>query len=456
MRLAASLMLAAALAPAAAADDFVLICPSCDPAETKYLGPGEVFARWQPAAIDWYYNPANASAPFDHVAQTVALIQELMAEWEGVCGIRFRYRGLTDRAPDDWEDGITVIGWQEHDAGGYGGGVADAPWDVYIALGYWPMFDGFVSINPAFCPRGWPALEREFAFRHLMLHELGHMLCLGHSDNPASVMYAGPYNNVHSVRPDDIAAAQALYGPPRHLRLPPPLAIPPVDPGVIVSDFFFAVGTSFDDLTVLTEIDETTPDEMLFIGWTATGLPTGEMRHYLVDPYGYPNRLLVGWNEWQNVASTTSMQIIPILKTLPGTWQLIVTIGDGTVVRFPIPVTAETEWNQAPTGTLRLTPPSGLPPLTSRVRITAEDPEGDPITAVWHVPGQEPWSEPVTGPISHFITVPGPGVYDVFIELWDDWERYQGAGTGFRTLLHATLWAYEPTADPRRPSGRLP
>jgi hypothetical protein len=318
------------------------------------------------------------------------------------------------------------------------------------------MFDGFVSINPAFCPRYWADAEREFVFRHLMTHEIGHMLCLGHSDNPASVMYAGPYNNVHSVRPDDIAAVQALYGPPRHLELPSPLAIPPADAGVTVTDTYFAVGTTWDDLTIVTEIDETTPDELLFVWWSATGLPTGEMRHYLVDPHGFPNRLLVGWNEWPNVASGTSIREINQMKTLPGTWQLVVTIGDATVVRFPVPVTTEVEWNHAPTGTLRITPSSGEPPLTARVRITASDPEGDPITAVWHVPGAEEWSETVTEPISHFITVSEPGVYDVFIELWDDWDRYTGAGRGFRTLLHATLWAYEPLADPRRPAGRLP
>jgi hypothetical protein len=126
------------------------------------------------------------------------------------------------------------------------------------------------------------------------------------------------------------------------------------------------------------------------------------------------------------------------------------------VVRFPIPVHTTVEWNQPPSGTLKITPAAGEPPLTARVRITATDPEGGPVTAVWHVPGQEEWSEPVTGPISHFVTVDEPGVHHVFVELTDDWDRYPGAGRGFRKLLHATIWAYERLPDPRHPGGRLP
>ena len=37
------------------------------------------------------------------------------------------------------------------------------------------------------------------------------------------------------VRPDDIAAVQALYGPPRRLRLPAAFSPPPVHPDVTVS-----------------------------------------------------------------------------------------------------------------------------------------------------------------------------------------------------------------------------
>ena len=446
----------AALMPPAEASDFALVRPGPDLRQAKYLGAGQGFARWSPPTIRWYYNPARASEPFTDVAATVGLIEALMAEWEGVAGIRFQFQGLTTRSPIDWDDGVTVIGWNPSGHGSYGGGVADAPWEVYVGLGYWPMFEGFVAIDAAFCPPSWTGAEREFVLRHLIVHELGHMLCVGHSDNPNSVMFAGPYNGMQSVRPDDIAAVQALYGPPRELRLPNPLATPPIDPAVTINGFYFAVGTGVDDLTTISEIDDATPDELLFVWWSATNLPFGEMRHYLVDPYGFPQRLIVGENHWTSMSSVASLQQIAIVKTLPGTWQFVLTIEDATILSFPIPVSTTVAWDQAPAGSLTLTPWSGLAPHTATIAMTATDPEGSPVTAVWHVPGQEEWSQPVAGTTTHTVTVNEPGVYDVFIELYDDWERYPLAGEGFRKLLHGQIWAYETVPDPRRPDSRLP
>jgi hypothetical protein len=117
------------------ASDFVLVRPGDVQSEAKYLGAAQGFARWRQPTIRWFYNPDNASEPFTDVAATLELIDELMAEWEGVSGIRFQFQGLTSREPTDWEDGVTVIGWSSSGQGSFGGGVADAPWEVYISLG---------------------------------------------------------------------------------------------------------------------------------------------------------------------------------------------------------------------------------------------------------------------------------------------------------------------------------
>ena len=53
------------------------------------------------------------------------------------------------------------------------------------------------------------------------LHETGHALGLGHSDNPSAVMY--PYYRLQTgLSPDDIAGIQALYGAPSATSTPPP------------------------------------------------------------------------------------------------------------------------------------------------------------------------------------------------------------------------------------------
>ncbi len=59
------------------------------------------------------------------------------------------------------------------------------------------------------------------------LHEAGHALGLGHSDNPSAVMY--PYYQLSTgLTSDDIAAVQALYGSSSGTTPPP--ATPPVTP----------------------------------------------------------------------------------------------------------------------------------------------------------------------------------------------------------------------------------
>jgi predicted Zn-dependent protease len=51
------------------------------------------------------------------------------------------------------------------------------------------------------------------------LHEIGHLLGLGHSDDPRDVMY--PTTDVHDITPRDRRTARLLYAvPPGSLRLP--------------------------------------------------------------------------------------------------------------------------------------------------------------------------------------------------------------------------------------------
>jgi hypothetical protein len=61
------------------------------------------------------------------------------------------------------------------------------------------------------------------------LHEAGHALGLGHSDNPEAVMYPY-YKQATGLTSDDIAAIQALYGSPASQKATPPVTTPVTPP----------------------------------------------------------------------------------------------------------------------------------------------------------------------------------------------------------------------------------
>jgi hypothetical protein len=439
----------------AAASDFVLVCPRCEDSSAKYLGSGEIFSRWSDGVVQWYYNPANALPPFDDVPIALAAIQAAIDQWEGVCGIDFQYMGLTEQEPQNFDDFMTVIGWAPIEFAGLGGGIVDAPLEEVLRLGYWPMQEGFVAVRPVAYPDLFSDEMLIFEFIKLMTHELGHMLCLGHSDDPDSVLFANPYNSLFGVRRDDIAAVQALYGPPSILRIPEKFSPPPTDTGVTVSDARFSVGTSWDDLVEIPEVNDETPDQTLYFQVECQNLPSGDGTAYLVDPSGYPHLLWDADNEWANVSSGMGLDAVATIKLLPGTWWYYWVIEDTTVVASSIEVNTTVTRNLAPAAFLHLSAVQGRAPLTVTVEVEASDPERDGVTAVWHVPGNEEWTTPVTGPLREIFTFPDPGVYRIFIAISDDAPRYQGAGAGYRKVLPATVRVYPLHSPPRHPSRRL-
>jgi len=62
----------------------------------------------------------------------------------------------------------------------------------------------------------------DFDVRTVLLHELGHVLGLGHSDVTDAVMYASYQGLRHSLHQDDICGIQELYGTPCSSTPPPP------------------------------------------------------------------------------------------------------------------------------------------------------------------------------------------------------------------------------------------
>lgn len=154
-------------------------------------------AKWNGALMKWHYNPSGQPAAVSTEAM-LALIQADMAKWSASCAIRFEYQGITSAAPT-FNDGVNVVGWSSAD--GY-----DGYTQYWYRGGYFSDVD--VRLDPT-------RLTTATQIEGIVDHELGHAIGLDHSDQTASIMWANPYHSYdyqRTLRADDIAGCQALYG----------------------------------------------------------------------------------------------------------------------------------------------------------------------------------------------------------------------------------------------------
>lgn len=152
---------------------------------------------WSPCrVIEYEVNPAGAPGGD---AETVALVQEAVAEVAAIAGLEFDYVGLTDRRPA-WEDRFIPLGSREpvlvawaddsevpllaDDVAGLGGSVAVGRGGRLEYVTGQVTLDSEDFAEIATRPQG----DREQ--RAILLHELGHVLGLDHVDSDQELMYA--------------------------------------------------------------------------------------------------------------------------------------------------------------------------------------------------------------------------------------------------------------------------
>ena len=131
------------------------------------------------------------------------IVRQAIAAWEAVCGIDFV------EVPDSAHADIR-IGWSFYvDGDGAGGNISTTT--------SWFFGDTTLAVGIVFDPA--EAWTDELLY-DATLHEIGHAMGIDHSDVRGAVMagypttpYAGQYGR-DELTPDDIAAAQALYGSP--------------------------------------------------------------------------------------------------------------------------------------------------------------------------------------------------------------------------------------------------
>ena len=160
----------------------------------NYLGISDYFGRWPNGIVPIAYNPENAPYMFSDNTKTIGLIQQAMAQWENVCGIKFNFKGITKKDINDDNDNLAVIAWSQlgDTFAGMAGPIFGQSYADYISLGYWPYNDGTLELNSN--PDMWfewgSEKNNNMEFVRVVAHELGHLIGLGHSDNPNSIMFA--------------------------------------------------------------------------------------------------------------------------------------------------------------------------------------------------------------------------------------------------------------------------
>jgi hypothetical protein len=175
------------------------------------LGIDETFGRWIDV-VKLGYNPAGAPDAFADAELFLKLLTESAQRWEKVSGIRFEIlpagNYVNDRSKLRAErDGVVSITWVETDER-FAGRAGPLFGSYDDQLKYYPYVDGTITLNSK---PTWSGADR---LTRVLVHEIGHLIGLGHSENPQSLMFANPYNSLQHPTEDDIRAVQTLYGPP--------------------------------------------------------------------------------------------------------------------------------------------------------------------------------------------------------------------------------------------------
>ncbi len=278
---------------------------------------------WPGGVVHWAYNPVGQS-PLQTTDAWVATMAETMARWQAVCRVQFVYDGLTDLTTSGGSAVQAIVQWdpsQLASGSAQSGGSSLGVQMTGIRLRDYstdPFFmDGYANYT-------------DF-FQGMFLHELGHLLGLGHSDRPASILYANPYHPergyMRNLKGDDIAGCAALYGASGKARtsLATPLRSVLADPILLPGESVRIVVTDADNLDLATHLS-TLPASSARVRVAvqfALAQATARQRIELIAPdgslYDYidlpnPNRAR-GWT-WFNIPVWSNYGAL----TLPGTW----------------------------------------------------------------------------------------------------------------------------------------
>lgn len=235
-RLAAVLAIATLPAVALAAPSDLVVGPSSG-TDAKFRFLYDPVASW-PASVFWHYNPSGAPSHFSDASVVSSAMSLALSKWRAACNIDVAYGGTTGIAPEstvfDGENGampdeVNVLAWRPTPSGISGYTVG---WPGPAVDGMPSIIDADVVIDPSKIP-GVSQLER------LLLHELGHVLGVNHSQFDSTLMSGPPYSSYNvlgDLTTDDVRACRCLYGPPPGVSAGLLCSMPPlIDFGAITA-----------------------------------------------------------------------------------------------------------------------------------------------------------------------------------------------------------------------------
>lgn len=195
--------------PSSPENDFKIIFRSDAPDAQKYLTYG--WNGWSGHTVHWRYNDSNRPVTLvASAAAAVSRMQAAMAKWSAVCNVQFVYDGTTTNAASlatGSRDAVNVIAWAALTGNTTGITYAGASGFQGQML---TLDEADMTLNYQYNP----------LLDSTLLHEVGHMLGIKHSNQENAVM-SGPntapdvstaYTALTTLQADDIAGCTSLYG----------------------------------------------------------------------------------------------------------------------------------------------------------------------------------------------------------------------------------------------------